>query len=164
MTTPDSFFDYAVADGGEPQPMPEDRELLLLAGLSEQDWERIREHSQLRRYRAGDTVIEQGDRGRDLFIVLSGTLHVQVGKGRLVGGRRQSIPAGSVIGEVAFFTGGPRTARIVADEDSELLRLGHEQFEILSAQNPVLGRTILLELGRVLAVRLIRSERSAGAR
>jgi CRP/FNR family transcriptional regulator, cyclic AMP receptor protein len=76
-----------------------------------------------------------------------------------VGGRRASrspitIERGSLIGEVAFFAGLPRGADGRALTDADLLRLRYEDFEVFSARHPDLARELLLELGRLLALRL----------
>lgn len=157
-----SFFDYEgdVASGTAPTDSA-----TVLTGLDDRDWQRIREHAEIRRYRAGQTVIDEGDTGRDLFIVLDGEVSASVRVGRL-GTRQRRLPmgAGAVFGEVAFFTGGPRTARIGADRDTELLRLRFEDFQRLAAADPHLAQRIVFDLGRVLAERLVRAERGEGTR
>jgi CRP-like cAMP-binding protein len=65
-----------------------------------------------------------------------------------------------LLGEIAFFDGGPRSATVRATTDGELLRLGIDDFERLSARHPELARALLLDLGRVLARRIRRIEQS----
>lgn len=43
---------------------------------------------------------------------------------------------------------------IRAVTDGEMLRLGFDSFEALAAREPILARDLLLDLGRILAVRL----------
>jgi CRP-like cAMP-binding protein len=156
------FFDYGAAGATEPQPVADDTETVL-AGLDEQDWQQIREHAEIRRYRAGEVVIEEGGTDRDLFIVLSGEVSALVRVGRLGARRRQQpMQTGAVFGEIAFFAGGRRTAAIVASTDAELLRLRFESFQNLAAQDPHLAQRIVFDLGRVLAARLVRAERAEG--
>ncbi len=59
---------------------------------------------------------------------------------------------------MAFIDGGPRSARVRALTDAQLLRLSFEAFEVLAAKDGALGRSILLDLARVLAYRLRRTE------
>ncbi|MCA1671302.1 MAG: cyclic nucleotide-binding domain-containing protein [Actinobacteria bacterium] len=61
---------------------------------------------------------------------------------------------GSVFGELSFFDGRPRSALVRAVTDGQLLRLSFDAFEVLSAKEPVLARSVLLDLGRILAARL----------
>jgi CRP-like cAMP-binding protein len=69
---------------------------------------------------------------------------------------------GSVLGEIAFFDGKPRSASVRALTDTELLRLSADAFEVLSTRHPDVGRKILLDLGRVLALRLRHTEARHG--
>ena len=70
----------------------------------------------------GELVIKKGDPGDGLFFVLSGSL-----RARLVVGFEDRtlarIPAGEVFGEMAMFTQSPRSADVVAEEESRMLRL-----------------------------------------
>lgn len=163
------FFDYGAAGntdpaGGGQQQQPTDAAETVLAGLSEDDWQHIRDHAEIRWYRPDEVVIDEGDVGRDLFIVLSGEVSALVRVGRLgARRRRQPMRAGAVFGEIAFFAGGRRTAAIVATTDAELLRLRFEDFQNLAAQDPHLAQRIVFDLGRVLAARLVRAERSEAA-
>jgi CRP-like cAMP-binding protein len=158
------FFDYGGAGTADQHPSPEDSGVVL-SGLTEEDWRQIREHAQIRWYRTGETVIDEGDTSRDLFILLSGEVTASVRVGRF-GSRRQRQPMGpgAVFGEIAFFVGGRRTAAILASTDTELLRLSYADFKDLAAQDPHLAQRIVFDLGRVLADRLVRLERAEGAR
>ncbi|HZC70948.1 MAG TPA: cyclic nucleotide-binding domain-containing protein [Jatrophihabitans sp.] len=157
------FFDYDGAGTADQRSAPDDFDVVL-SGLDDDDWRQIREHSEIRRYRAGEVVIDEGDTSRDLFIVLSGEASASVRVGRQ-GARRAGQPmrAGAVFGEIAFFAGGRRTASVVAGQDTELLRLRFDEFHMLAAQDPHLAQRIVFDLGRVLAGRLIRAERAEGS-
>lgn len=67
--------------------------------------------------------------------------------------------APTVVGEVGFFDDGPRSATLRARTAGEMLRLSFDDFEALSAASPSLGRTILLDAGRIVALRLRRTTR-----
>jgi cytochrome P450 len=73
---------------------------------------------------------------------------------------RHRVGSGTVIGEVAFFDGQPRSADIVAVGDVELLVLSYAGFERVAAADPALAQLLLLDLGRFLAQRLRASEAS----
>jgi CRP-like cAMP-binding protein len=63
---------------------------------------------------------------------------------------------GSVVGEIAFFDEGPRSAKVWAIEDSALLRLDFGDFQRYAAAHPVRTNELLFALGRLLALRLRR--------
>jgi cAMP-binding proteins - catabolite gene activator and regulatory subunit of cAMP-dependent protein kinases len=68
-----------------------------------------------RTFREGELVLEQGKAGRDFYIVTRGVLRVEtaMGEGRKL--RMGVLMAGDVFGEVAFLTGRPRTATVLAE-------------------------------------------------
>ena len=141
-----SYFDYP---GVATEEQHDD--LVFLPGLSEADWERLLAHADLCRFAAGDTVIRAGDRDRALYIVAEGTLEAAAA------GQRTAIAAGSVVGDTVFFDDRPHDETVTAISDSELLRLSFEQFEAMAAREPALARAVLLDLGRILTVRLRRA-------
>lgn len=141
------FFDYGT-DSDESAPVP-----LFLTDASVEDWALVVGHCERRRFRAGEVVVRFGDVDRSLLIVVEGNLEA-VAERR---GRRRMLspaPAGSVVGELGFLDGRPRSATVVATTDGELLRMSMTSFETLAAANPRLGRMVLFDLSRILAGRL----------
>lgn len=106
---------------------------------------------------AGDTLFHQGDRGDDLFLVVSGRLRALAtgpdGETRLVG----EIMRGQGIGEMALLTGEPRSATIVAMRDSVLVNLSHVAYEEIVRRHPHLAIT----LTRLMIDRMKKSLRPA---
>ncbi len=99
--------------------------------------------------RRGDTLVSAGDEsGNALFIVVSGRFEVLAKDG---GERIAEIGAGSPVGEIAFFAGGPRTATVRALRDSIVLRLRRADFDELASDRPQLWRAASAALARRLA-------------
>lgn len=65
---------------------------------------------------------------------------------------------GAVIGEIAFFDGGMRSATVWAIDPTQLLALERQDIETFAAQHATRGQELLSALGRVLASRVWRSE------
>jgi CRP/FNR family transcriptional regulator, cyclic AMP receptor protein len=109
-------------------------------------------------------VLKAGGGGRSLYLLLEGTLEV-VGPPARFGRKRQlgRLEAGSVVGEVSFFDGEPRSAGVRAVTPVVLAELTPDGFDGLVAKHPDLARRLLLDLGRILAGRLRRTEAAAGA-
>src|SRR5262249_2775714 len=86
-------------------------------------------------------VIRAGDQGSSMFVVHNGRVQVQVsdgGKPRPVA----MLSEGDFFGEMALFTGEPRTANVVALEETEVLEIGHAAMKHLFETNPDLAESI----------------------
>jgi CRP-like cAMP-binding protein len=133
-------------------------EALLLAGWREEDWQRLFESTTTRKVTAGDALIRRGEPDRTLYFVLGGQLEVMAHSGDEFSlGRVALVGAGSVLGEQAFFDGGPRSAGAWAVDDCEVAAMAPEQYKAFEASSPALARDLLFALGRILAIRLRRT-------
>jgi small-conductance mechanosensitive channel/CRP-like cAMP-binding protein len=89
----------------------------------------------------GETLIRAGDEGSSMFVVHSGRVAVQLtdrGSPRTVA----ELTEGNFFGEMALFTGEPRTANVVALEETEVLEIGHAAMKHLFHTNPGLAESI----------------------
>jgi len=123
-----------------------------MSGRSQADWAKLLDHSEIRRFSAGEQIISAGDAERALYLLTEGTLGLMLSAAS--GQKLSTIEAPAVIGEVAFLDGGPRSATLVATSDGEVVRLRMESFEALSARDPELGRAMLFDLARIVTARL----------
>jgi EAL domain-containing protein (putative c-di-GMP-specific phosphodiesterase class I) len=100
-------------------------------------------------FRAGETIMRQGDPGHSAYIIESGRVEILLEKpdGRLVTmGTRGSQ---TMIGEMALVDGAPRTATVVAIEDCTLLEISKQDFSLrLQQADPVLRMTAQVILNR----------------
>lgn len=132
----------------------------LKLGWNEDAWRKILAHTQPRRFRAGDVVIQRGAGDRALCFIAAGTLEVGVDGAAGAGASIARVGAGSVIGEQSFFDGQPRSMNVWAVSDGELLRLAPEAFDAFAQAEPALARNLLFALGRILSVRLRQSTKA----
>jgi CRP/FNR family cyclic AMP-dependent transcriptional regulator len=154
-----SFFDYPTTEPEAPSPTQ-----VLLPDASEADWTTLLEFTRARRFSAGQDILEVGGGGRSLYVLLEGSLEVVTPKTRFGRQRREGrLEAGSVVGELAFFDGAPRSAAIRTLTPIVLAELTPEGFEGLVARHPDLARRLLLDLCRILAGRLRRAEAADAA-
>jgi CRP/FNR family cyclic AMP-dependent transcriptional regulator len=126
-------------------------DLLFLPEASAADWAIVFEHAQVLEVSAGLAVLQAGEEDRALYLLTEGTLAVRIPREETA---FKSIDAPSVVGELAFFDGRPRSATLDAVTDVQVVRLDMEAFKRLSAEHPALGEAMLLDLARILALRL----------
>ncbi|MEO9612259.1 MAG: cyclic nucleotide-binding domain-containing protein [Nitratireductor sp.] len=84
-------------------------------------------------YKAGETVIREGEEGGTAFLIVSGTVEISVGddaSATVVG----KLEAGDVFGEMSLIDPGPRSATVKAVTDIECILTGYDDF-IASVQS-----------------------------
>jgi small-conductance mechanosensitive channel/CRP-like cAMP-binding protein len=89
----------------------------------------------------GETVIRAGDPGSSMFVVHKGRVRVQVSEN----GRPRTVATlneGDFFGEMALFTGEPRTANVLALEETEVLEIGHGAMKRVFDTNPDLVESL----------------------
>ncbi len=87
------------------------------------------------RFKKGATIIHEGTTGSNAYLLLSGSVEVykKVGDEKLVLSR---LVKGNIFGEMSLVDDKPRSATIVALEDTEVRILSRERFESMLEQNP----------------------------
>lgn len=103
---------------------------------------------------AGERLFVEGDAGRNMFFVESGSLEVvKQTAGRPI--RLCKVRAGAMLGEMALYTGQPRSASAIAVEPCGLLVLTQEARERMQREEPELAarldRQVVLGLAGNLA-------------
>ncbi len=131
---------------------------LYLPGWAVDDWAALLAQAQRLTLARNEVLIRRGQAERSLFLVAGGLLEVSTGGGGSTMGSLLREGPGAVIGEIAFFDGGQRSATVWAIEPAELLALERTSIEAFAAQHPARGLELLFALGRVLAFRVRRSE------
>lgn len=120
----------------------------LFSGLSETERAALAARLTLRTLRRGDILMKQGDEADALYVLVSGRLAVKLE------GRRDPISeigAGQPVGEIAFLTGGHRTATVTAMRDSLVMALSREEFDRLVEAHPGIWGGLTTTLARRLA-------------
>jgi len=102
----------------------------------------------------GAVVLRQDEPPGDVYVLMEGRLAVETvtPEGRRV--RLRILRPGVVVGEVALYTGAPRTADVVADTPCVLLRCPGERIARIEAEDPVVAITLHRWFAETLAGRL----------
>ncbi|HXG03362.1 MAG TPA: cyclic nucleotide-binding domain-containing protein [Candidatus Binatia bacterium] len=115
-----------------------------------------------RRFKAGEVIFREGDDPHaEAYVVHSGVVEIRKrfdGTERLL----STLGEGELLGEMALFRRGPRSASAVAASDVELLVIRNERLEWLIRNRPQLTLEILRRLSElVVSTDRERSERAA---
>ncbi len=111
----------------------------------------------------GTTLIRQDDPPEDVFVLESGRLSVEMVTVEGTRMRVSTIRPGVVVGEVAHYAGIPRTADVVAETPSVVLRLSRASIERMEAERPELAVALHRWLATTLAERLNETTRAFDA-
>ena len=126
-------------------------ELLFMPQATAADWVAIFSHAEVRQIGAGLALVQAGEQDRALYLLTEGTVGVRLPRDE---GAFKTIDAPSVLGELAFFDGRPRSATLDAVTDVEVVRLDTAAFDSLLEHEPQLAHAMLRDLARILALRL----------
>ncbi len=102
----------------------------------------------------GDAVFQQGDEGRDLFIVRDGRVVVRVRASEGADVDVAELGDGDFFGEMAIFEAAPRSATCVAVDGGRLWRLKKDDFFALMDEHPGLASKILYRMVSITTGRL----------
>lgn len=131
---------------------------LSLPQWSDTDWQEFLLHVDRLSVPPGETLIRRGDAGSNLYFVTDGQFEIILSQIDGLGmGTLHRVTAGSVIGEVAFFDGGPRSASVWSTKPSIVLVMSSEQFADLETNSPKLAYDLVSSFARILATRLRRA-------
>ncbi|MDM7978751.1 MAG: SulP family inorganic anion transporter [Rhizobium sp.] len=106
------------------------------------------------RLQPGDRFIRAGEPGEDLFLLWTGRAKVEA---VLANGKRlrlRTVKPGVVLGEIAIYRGGARTADVVAEVPSTVYRLARRQLRYLEQADPELALLVHRLCATTLAERL----------
>lgn len=121
----------------------------LFGRLSERELMRVMQVAEVRSYEPSDVVIRDGDKGDELFIVLSGLVTVLKGEAVLT-----TLGQGEHFGEMALIRSQPRSADVVSETRSEIIAIRRSDFfDILRTEHEMAVKLLWQFLG-VLADRL----------
>src|SRR4051812_10720388 len=102
-----------------------------------------------RQFQKGDTIIKEGDPGDELFILFRGS--VEVAKSGMV---IAQLHAGGHFGEMGLVDQAPRSATVVAIEDTSAISVDRESLLRLMRKDPLIAVKLLWSFVQVLSERL----------
>ena len=101
----------------------------------------------------GTVLLRQAEPSDDLFVLESGRLKVEATTPEGTRMRLNSVRSGVIVGEIAMYLRGPRTADVVAETPCVVLRLSRAALERMEAEDPKLAAALHRRLAVTLAAR-----------
>lgn len=129
------------------------RRIKILANLKDAQLAHLADFIELEEAPQHSVVFHQGDVGDAMYLVLSGELRARV----VVAGMESllaTFSAGDFFGDMALFDNGPRSADVVANADSTLLKISAANFYRLIREAPALATPFLQATARTLSSRI----------
>lgn len=129
------------------------RRIKLLADVEERLLASLLPYLEVVKIPAFGVLVTKGDHGDALFMVLEGEVRARV----VIDGRETTLTtmgAGECFGELAIVDQGPRSADVIANLPSVLIKVSEPGLHKILAEAPALAAPFLLALTRVIAQRV----------
>ncbi len=123
-----------VAEEGAPKPAHS--VIPLFAGFTQEEFEDFTKMMAVHTLQPGHVIVKQGDTGKSVYIVASGTVKVHT---IVPSGERLNLAVlypNEFFGEMSFLTGKPRTATVETAEEAVILEVTEDQLRDLINRRP----------------------------
>jgi CRP-like cAMP-binding protein len=117
------------------------RNVPLFSSCSTKDLQKIAKAGDEITMPAGSLIVDQGQTGREAFVVLEGAVTVKRN-----GKKVATLGPGTVVGELSLLDHGPRTATVTCETDCTLMLITQRHFSAVLDEVPALAHKILASL------------------
>jgi small-conductance mechanosensitive channel/CRP-like cAMP-binding protein len=109
----------------------------IFAPLCEEEIQKLAETSKRRVFAPGEVIVRKGQEGGSMYVIVKGSVSVQLpttnGAATI-----NKLQANDFFGEMSLLTGEPRTANVVADDETEVLQIRKAAIKPIFEANPEL--------------------------
>ncbi|HVF30438.1 MAG TPA: mechanosensitive ion channel family protein [Pyrinomonadaceae bacterium] len=135
------------------------QQIPLFAPLAEEEVERLAKASSTRVYAPGEAIVRRGQEGNSMFVIVRGAVKVQIPESDYQK-TINNLKANDFFGEMSLLTGQPRTATVIAEEETEVIQIKKTALRPLFEANPHLMKAIsdIIEERRELLVETAEEE------
>jgi CRP/FNR family cyclic AMP-dependent transcriptional regulator len=156
------FFRSRPSQSGDDSPVLENpvgidprslRRIRILANMTDEQLERFSQFIEVEKAPQWSVIVKQGDPGTAMYFILEGELRVRInvlGKETILA----TLGVGEMFGDISVFDHGPRSADVVANSDSLLVKVSNGGFERLAREAPDLATPLLRAIGQTLTARI----------
>src|SRR5688500_15099790 len=129
------------------------QEVPLFVPLGEEELAKLAKASTTRVFAPGEAIVRRGQEGNSMFVIVRGGVKVQIPENdyqRTI----NHLRANDFFGEMSLLTGQPRTATVIAEEETEVIQIKKTALRPLFEANPELMKAIcdIIEERRALLV------------
>jgi CRP-like cAMP-binding protein len=117
------------------------RTVSLFSGCSTKELEKVAKASDEIHMTAGTLIVDQGQTGREAFVVLEGDIEIKRNNRKVA-----TLGPGAVVGELSLLDHGPRTATAVCATDCTLLVIDQRRFLGVLDSVPAITHKLLASL------------------
>ena len=117
------------------------RKVSLFSSCSTKDLEKIAKSGDEVILPKGSIIVDQGQTGKEAFIILSGTATVKRNSRKIA-----TLEAGAIVGELSLLDHGPRTATVICDTDCLVLVINQRNLMGLIDTVPALAHKLMASL------------------
>ncbi len=129
------------------------RRIKVLADIEERQLTSLLQYLEVLKLLPQATVFAKGEHGDAMFMVLEGEVRARV----IIGGRESTLStmgAGECFGEIAILDEGPRSADVIANVETVLLKISAAALKRLFQEAPALAAPFLLGLTKTITARV----------
>ena len=113
----------------------------LVSACNKKELEKVAKASDEIRMTAGSLIVDQGQTGREAFVVLDGEVDIRRNNRKVA-----TLGPGAVVGELSLLDHGPRTATAVCATDCTLLVIDQRRFLGVIDDVPAISHKLLASL------------------
>lgn len=129
------------------------RRVKILGGMTDDQLERFAQYVEVERVPQWSVIVKQGDPGDSMYFILEGELRARInvlGQESIL----STLSPGDFFGDISLFDHGPRSADVVANSDSLVVRITAAAFDKLATEAPEIATPFLRAVGRTLSARI----------
>jgi CRP-like cAMP-binding protein len=129
------------------------RRVKIFADFTDPQLERFVHFMEVQRVKQWTEVVKQGEHSDTMYLVLEGELRVRM----MIAGKETilvTLGPGEFFGEISLFDHGARSADVVANQDSLLLKISAAAFTALLKEAPELAAPFLFGISKTLTARI----------
>ena len=129
------------------------RRIKILGGMTDEQLEHFAQFVEVEKVPQWSVIVKQGELGDSMYFILEGELRARIN----VMGQEiilATLSTGDFFGDISLFDHGPRSADVVANSDSVVVKISAAGFDRLAKEAPEVATPFLRAVGRTLSARI----------